>query len=245
MQIIAFISGKGGVGKSTLTANVGVGLSMRGKRVLVIDLDPQNIQRLHMGMDPEEIAGLSREGISDTSIFDSPFGVKFIPFGRVQDTELTEFEVHLNKQPDWVKQCISQLDPDAYDFVLIDTPPGATVYLQQALRAANRAVIVLLADAASLATVARIVGLIESHTVHNPGFGDYHFLLNQMPNRSKLSHQVRNTLISQFGSQVVPIAIQRDVGVTQALAFERPVLQYEAYLRGESEHCSGRRLVDR
>lgn len=227
MQVIAFISGKGGVGKSTLTANVGVGLSMRGKRVLVIDLDPQNIQRLHMGMDPEEIAGLAREGISDGSVFDSPFGVKFIPFGRVQESELTQFEAQLGKHPDWVKQCISQLDQDAYDFVLIDTPPGATIYLQQALQAANRAIVVLLADAASLATVGRIVGLIDTHTENNAGFVDHHFILNQMPNRSKLSHQVRKTLISQFGSQVVPVAIQRDIGVAQALAFERPVLQYE------------------
>ena len=91
MEIVAFISGKGGVGKSTLTANVAVGLSMRGKRVLVIDLDPQNIQRLHMGLDPDEIAGLSREGISDDVVFDSPFGVRFIPFGRLQDSELVEF----------------------------------------------------------------------------------------------------------------------------------------------------------
>ena len=48
MQVIAFISGKGGVGKTTLAVNVAVALAQRKKRVLLIDLDPQNAQRLHL-----------------------------------------------------------------------------------------------------------------------------------------------------------------------------------------------------
>lgn len=227
MQTVAFISGKGGVGKSTLTANIAAGLSLRGKRVLVIDLDPQNSQRLHMGMDPAEIAGLSREGVADEAVFDSPFGVKFIPFGRLQDRELTEFEEHLRRQPEWLRSSIERLDGEAYDFVLIDTPPGSTCYLQQALQAAQLAIVVLLADAASFATVPRIMALIDSLTQDNPSFAGRHLMLNQMPQRSKLAHQVRNALIEHYGSALVPIAVQKDNGVPQALAFERPVLQYE------------------
>lgn len=227
MQVFAFISGKGGVGKSTLTANVAVGLALRGKRVLVIDLDPQNIQRLHMGLDPEDIAGLVREGISEDSVFDSPFGVKFIPFGRVHDVELAEFEAHLRSNPDWVRQGIESLSSTEFDYVLLDTPPGGTTYLQQALHAANRAVVVLLADAASLVTVSRIRSLIEEHTASNAAFDGYHFLLNQMPRQSKLAHQVRNALIANYASLLAPVSVLQDIAVAQALAFERPVLHYE------------------
>ncbi|MBV5344048.1 MAG: AAA family ATPase, partial [Rhodoferax sp.] len=133
MQVLAFISGKGGVGKTTLAANMAVALSQRKKKVLLIDLDPQNAQRFHLGMDPEEIAGLVREGIASTSIFDSPFEVSFIPFGRVSESELEDFEAQLKLNPRWVANGIQTLGEDAFDFVILDTPPGPSVYLHQAL----------------------------------------------------------------------------------------------------------------
>lgn len=227
MQVIAFISGKGGVGKSTLTANVAMGLAQRKKRVLVIDLDPQNAQRLHLGLDPNEIAGLAREGISSSSVFESPFGAKFIPFGRVREDELEEFEAWLNDHPDWLTNGIATLGFNEYDYVLLDTPPGPTVYLLQALYAANRALMVLLADAASFATIPRMESLVHEYTASRPDFVGPQILVNQMPEQSKLGHQVRTALFAGYAKQMVPISIHQDPGVAQALAFERPVLQYE------------------
>ena len=121
MQVLAFISGKGGVGKTTLAVNVAVALAQRKQRVLLIDLDPQNAQRLHLGMNPDEIAGLTREGISHSSIFDSPFGIQFIPFGRISEAELEEFEAELKKHPSWVADGINSLTADSFDFVILDS----------------------------------------------------------------------------------------------------------------------------
>lgn len=227
MQVIAFISGKGGVGKSTLAANVAVALGSRKKRVLLIDLDPQNVQRLHLGMDPDEIAGLVREGIRPDSVFDSPFGIQFIPFGRVNDVELEDFEGELKRMPNWVADGIESLDANALDFLVLDTPPGATVFLQQALRAANRALIVVLPDAASFASIPKILSLVDHHTAGRSDFYGANFLINQMPVRSQLGHQVRSALYANYADQMVPVAIHKDVKVAQALAFERPVVEYE------------------
>lgn len=227
MQVIALISGKGGVGKTTVAVNLAVALSRRGKRVLVIDLDPQNAQRLHLGMDPEEIAGLVREGISPASIFDSPFGVHFIPFGCAREDELTEFEAELQENPDWVAQGVASMDEVGFDFVILDTPPGPTVYLRQALAAAQRALIVVLADAASFATIPKMSSLVEQYTENRHDFLGAHLLINQMPAQSRLGHQVRSALYASHGSQLVPVAIHKDPHVSQALAFERPVLEYE------------------
>lgn len=227
MQIIAFISGKGGVGKTTLAANIAVALAQRKKRVLLIDLDPQNAQRLHLGMDPDEIAGLVREGISPASIFDSPFEVKFIPFGRVNEAELSDFETELKLHPSWVADGIETLHAGAFDFVILDTPPGATVYLHQALQAAHRALVVVLADAASYASIPKISSLVEQDTAARTDFHGMNMLINQMPTHGKLGHQVRSALYAEYGGQMVPMAVHRGMQVSQALAFERPVLEYE------------------
>ena len=227
MKTIAFISGTGGVGKTTLAANIAVALGQRKKHVALIDLDPQNAQRLHLGMDPDEIAGLVREGISTASLFDSPFGIKFIPFGRVNVGELEDFEAELKKNPHWVGDGINSLARAAFDFVILDTPPGPTPYLQQALLAADRAMVVVLADAASYTTLAKMESLVEDYTAHQPKFEGTNILINQMPTSSKLGHQVRTALYAHYAKKMVPVAVYRDARVSQALAFERPVLQYE------------------
>jgi len=227
MQVIAFISGKGGVGKSTLAANIAVALGQRHKKVLLIDLDPQNSQRLHLGLGPDEIAGLVREGIAPTSIFDSPFGVQFIPFGRVTENELEEFEAQLKHHPNWVADGIDSLSESAFDFVILDTPPGPGEFLKQALQVAQRALVVLLADAASLATVPKIQSVVQEYTSERTHFTGLSFLINQMPTSSKLGHQVRAALYASHPEQLVPVSIHKDPRVAHALAFERPVLHYE------------------
>lgn len=222
MHIIAIISGKGGVGKTTLTANIAIALAQREQRVLVLDLDPQNALRLHLGMDAEDHAGLAREGIGHDAIFTSPFDVSFLPFGTIHENELEEFEAALLAHPHWVRDGIWSL-ADSFDFVLIDTPPGPSVYLHQALVAANRAMAVVLADAASYATIPGFLAL----TAQYEGTQDIKILVNQMPHRSKLGHQVRSALYENYPSLLIPITIHRDRSVPEALAYERPVLQYE------------------
>ena len=227
MQVIAFISGKGGVGKTTLAANAAVALAQRQQRVLLIDLDPQNAQRLHLGMDPDEIAGLIREGISPAGVFDSPFGISFIPFGRVSEAELEDFEVELKAHPHWLSDGIESLGSVAFDYIILDTPPGPSVYLHQALLVAHRAIVVVLADAASYATIPRISSLIDEYVANRMDFVGMQLLINQMPTQGKLAHKVRSALYADYSNQLVPVAIHRDTNVSQALAFERPVLEYE------------------
>jgi cellulose synthase operon protein YhjQ len=227
MQVIAFISGKGGVGKTTLVSNIGAALAQRKKRVLLVDLDPQNALRLHLGMAPDEIAGLAREGISSAGVFDSPFGMQFIPFGQISIAELEEFEKELTAQPEWLSNGLASLSRHAFDFILLDTPPGASVFLQQVLVAAHRAMVVLMPDAASLVTVPKILSLIENYTAERSTFAGASLLINQMPDQNALGHQVRSSLYAQYPALVVPVSIHKDARVAQALAFERPLLEYQ------------------
>jgi cellulose synthase operon protein YhjQ len=227
MKTVAFVSGKGGVGKSTVCANLAVALAKRGKKVAVIDLDPQNSQRLHLGLGVDEIAGLVREGIDVTSLFDSPFGVYFIPFGRANDEDLEEFRYELLKEPSWVKNRISSLISCGFDYVFLDTPPGASVYLEQALQATHKVIVVVLPDAASFLTLAKTSSLIQEYTDSRSDFLGATRLINQMPIESRLAHQVRDAIYADSSMAVAPLVIHKDVSVSQSLAFERPVLEYE------------------
>jgi cellulose synthase operon protein YhjQ len=227
MKTVAFISGKGGVGKSTVCANLAVALAKRGKKVVVIDLDPQNSQRIHLGLSVDEIAGLVRESIDVKSLFDSPFGVYFIPFGRASEEDLEEFRSELLAEPEWVKNRISSLASCGFDYVFLDTPPGASVYFEQAIRATHKAIVVVLPDAASFLTLPKTAALIEQYTEGRSDFIDAVRLINQMPTESRLGHQVRDAMYSDTSMAIAPLVIHKDHAVSQSMAFERPVLEFE------------------
>ncbi len=226
MKIIAIVSPKGGAGKSTLTANLAVAMVQREMRVLVIDMDPQNAQRLHLGLDASETAGLVREGVHHEAVFDSPFGVAFIPFGAASDDEIEEFRAALAEDPSWLRECIAGLHGE-WDVLLIDTPPGANAYVEQSLAAAHRALVVVQPDAASYLTLPSMVQMIEHYAEPRAAFEGYHYLLNQMPQRSKLAHEVRAMLLADASDKMIPLAIHKDAAVAHALANEQPLLEYQ------------------
>jgi cellulose biosynthesis protein BcsQ len=87
--------------------------------------------------------------------------------------------------------------------------------------------VVVLADAASYATLPKIESLVKEYTANRSDFEGTSILINKMPINSKLGHQVRTALYENYSNRLVPIAVNKDVRVSQALAFERPVLQYE------------------
>ena len=186
--------------------------------MLAIDLDPQNNLRLHLGMDVQDSAGLVREGLQAGALFTSPAGVHFVPFGQASAADLQEFAGFLRRYPHWLASGLQALAPLGFDYVLLDTPPGPSVYLQQALHAADLALAVVLPDAASYATVAQIGALAERYAAGNPRFGGMHVVLNQMPLKGQLAHQVREALTEDPGVRLAPVSIHRDPRVGMALA---------------------------
>ena len=245
MHTIAVISAQGGVGKSTVAANLAVSLAQRKRKVLVIDMDPQNSQRLHLGLDAQQIAGLAREGLGVQSIFDSPFGstaaddtdvdgqssgLHFIPFGRLTNQELDEFQIELTQNPDWLAHNIAALSSLQFDFVIIDTPSGPSAYLEQALCAADIATQVVLPDAASYLGLAKFAQLVTGLTKHRDGFRGAHRLINQMPINNRLAHEVRTALFTDAENgdgPSIPLCIHFDVCAAQALAHETPLMEYQ------------------
>lgn len=232
MSVVAVVSMKGGVGKTSVTANLAAAMAAKlGEgHVAALDLDPQNALHLHLGFD-----AFQREGVCSQSLqrrywrdvaFTSPFGVSCLPYGIVSETEREAFENLLATEPDWVQRQLAHAGLGDDHVVLIDMPPGPSVYLDQGFACADLIVIVLLADAGSYSTIVAMESWINEFALQRPGL-ECAYLLNQVDEEQPLSRDMGEILRRRLGRRLLPIGIHRDEAVSEALAFLQPVLFYD------------------
>lgn len=235
MRVIAVISPKGGVGKTTVTANLAAAIAALGAKVTILDLDPQNALRLHCGMQHEDPAGVVRQTMSglpwSDALYESSYGVQFLPYGVVDEPDRVAFEHFIKSKPGWLATQLSSLNLADEEIVLIDTPPGPTVYLQQVLHCANIALIVIKPDAASYSTIPSIESLLHYYCSDRQDFFGSSYIVNQMDANKQLHRDILQMLRANMGAQLVPITIHKDEAVSEALACQSPVSLY-------AKHCS-------
>lgn len=236
VRIVAVVSAKGGVGKSTLAANLAAALQRTGRPLLALDLDPQNALHHHfLPVDGQE--GAASRGIAHLDQdwreqgMPSSDGVFVLPYGRVNEPQRRAFEARLNNDPQWLAQHLSDLELAEGALVVIDTPPGPSVYLQQALSVANVALVVSLADAASYTTLPMIEDLIETYTAERDNFFGAAYLINQVDHSRQLSRDITKIMQGLLEHKVVGV-VHRDQSITEALAYNRNVLSYDPNGRG-------------
>lgn len=235
MNILSIVSGKGGVGKTTVSANLSRGLRQQGLRVLSIDLDPQNGLRLHFNVSARSLGGLSRATLEGENwrncVVQGGLGDSVLPYGMVNEDDRMDFEQVLRNNPNLLREQLERMELHKDTIVVIDTPPGASVYLSQALNAANAALTVLLPDAASYATLPKISSLIHKHCLIRPDFYSSKYLINQVDRIKQLSGDITDLLQAQFGQDSVWV-IHQDQAIPEAFASSRVLSEYDAYCRG-------------
>ena len=237
MNVISIVSMKGGVGKTTITASLAVALAERlGKnRVAVIGFDPRNSLPWHLGLgnhnggvSPAEKGLCQMVGwnFQDGNIaYECDPGLVCIPFGEALEAQRKSFEKTLHSDPDGLKKIIARTRLDEDALVLIDTPPGHSVYQQQALQAADFAIAALLPDAGSYATVASM----ESSLAQTGKSNSSVYVVNQYDQRQALCVDVVRMLRQELGSRLAPILINHDEGVREALAVQKTCLKYDPH----------------
>ena len=233
MTVIAVISPKGGVGKTTVAVNLACTLAMSGRAVRLVDLDPQNAMRLHLGADPSDMNGLVHQTLQQTSWYgaeyDSAYGVSFVPYGKATEVERITFESYLAKTPDWLRDNLAALEHDPDSLTIIDTPPGPSVYVQQVLSIANFVLVVMIPDAGSYATLNSIEGLLDYYCAHRSDFYGSFYVLNQFDAEHPLNRDIQSVMQSVLGERLSPYPIHRDESLSEALAFQQPVRPYAPY----------------
>lgn len=236
MNVISVVSSKGGVGKTTTAANLSVALHELGHPVLAIDLDPQNSLRFHFSFETGTGRGLVHSagaGLQDL-IQSTPAGVALVPYGQFDEPQRLAFESLLMGNADWLARQLVELTLADDAVVVLDTPPGASVYMTQALTAATYALAVVLPDAGSYVTLPQLKGLFEAYCIGRPGFHDFGMVINQVDQSKKLNRDVMSMLRAALAERVIG-RIHEDQSISEALAFGQTVLHYAPCSEGAAD----------
>lgn len=232
-KVIALANQKGGVGKTTTTINLGASLAKLGKRVLVVDSDPQGNTSAGLGVDAKE-AGTHlyhcyigevepREAIHTVNEFDN-FSV--LP----THIDLIGVEVELmsaERREQYLAEAISKLEDD-YDYILIDCPPSLGLLTLNALTAAHSVIIPMQCEYFALEGLGQLVRTIRLvKKSFNRRLAIEGLLLTMYDRRNKLTYQVAKEINNHFQEQVYDTVIPRNVRLSESPSYGKPIVMYD------------------
>ena len=244
-KIISVINQKGGVGKTTTVINLAAGLSMKGKKILVIDLDPQGNATTGLG--------LSNTIKSDATIYSVLNGNKkiseVIQPTSFQNLDLITSNVDLSglevetagdsRRAFKLKDELSSILNDSrasYDYILIDCPPSLSLLTIMALVASNALVVPLQTEFFALEGLTQLMKTIERIKSNlNPSLEIRGFFYN-VDKRNKLSGQVEKEARNYFKEKVYSTAVPRNVRLSEAPSHGIPVLIYDKICPGSKAY---------
>lgn len=230
-RIIAIANQKGGVGKTTTAINLATAIAATKRRVLIIDFDPQGNASTALGVDKRACPANSydvvmgeatlAEALVDTGI---P-GLFLIPSSQ----DLSGAEVELVQAQGRERRLAQALaGVQGFDFVLIDCPPSLNLLTINALVAAQSVMVPLQCEFLALEGVSLLVKTIERVKASlNPELDLHGIVLTMFDKRNNLSDEVAADVRGYFGDKVFKTVIPRNVRVSEAPSYGKPVLLYD------------------
>ncbi|WP_341312571.1 cellulose biosynthesis protein BcsQ [Paraburkholderia sp. IMGN_8] len=158
MKTIAIVSTAGGTGRTTLTAALAVLLARRGRQMVALDFDPQNLLGAHLGLDSLAPAGVTQALLDETGAWHAHTwrnaeGVLFVPYGAVSLAQCARCDARLAAEPQWLANALAQLDLPHDGAVVIDTARYPSQQADQAVRSADLVLCVTPPEPAACATL--------------------------------------------------------------------------------------------
>ncbi len=245
-KIIALLNHKGGVGKTTSTINLGAGLVELGKKVLLVDLDPQANLTLSLGIprQPSSIYEAVR-GESDLQPFTYKPGLDVI----ISTLDLSGAEMELINEAGREFILRELFDPvrDDYDFILIDCPPSLGLLTLNALTSSDFVLIPLQAEFLAMQGLAKIKQVIQKVRLRlNKQLEIGGVIATMYDGRKVLNRDVVETIKKYFGPLVFETYIRDNVALAEAPAQQKDIFSYNANSTGATDYLSlARELLER
>lgn len=254
MRIIAIANQKGGVGKTTTTINLGAALAEAGKRVLLIDLDPQGNTSTGVGIEPEQ-RGFSSYDLLLSGRKPVPLEVKtsaaslwVIP--ATTDLASADIELHAHEKRSFLlSQSLRRkaLMEMTFDFVLIDCPPSLNLLTVNAMVAATSVLVPLQAEFFALEGLSQLMMTIrEIRAKANPALRIEGVVLTMADMRNRLSQHVEADVRATLGEVVFNVVIPRNVRISEAPSYATTILDYDPSSKGALAYRAlARELLER
>jgi chromosome partitioning protein len=234
-NIIAVLNQKGGVGKTTTAINLGAYLAKAGKKVLVVDFDPQGNATSGLGLGKENLETTSYDILFKPSEIATAIHETATPRLNVLPTNagLAAAEVELVQKPQrelLLKKAIAGLD---YDYILIDCPPALGLLTINALTAADQLLIPVQAEYYALEGLSQLLSVMQRvRQALNTNLELLGVVVTMYNSRTSLSEQVYGELKKHFGDKLFKTIIPRNVRLAEAPSFGKPVSEHDKWSKG-------------
>lgn len=242
-QTIACSNQKGGVGKTTTVVNLATYLALLGDRVLVIDLDPQGNATSGFGIDKSAVDGsiydalIAGRPLAELHIPTAVDGLRIVPSAIA----LAGAEVELVNEEGRERRLARAIaaERDAWDWILVDCPPSLGLLTLNSLTAANSVLIPVQAEYFALEGLGQLLNTIKIVRQHlNPELEIEGVLMTMFDIRLRLSNQVASEVRRYFGDKVFKTIVQRNVRISEAPSFGKPVILYDATSIGSRNYIA-------
>ena len=237
MRIFCIANQKGGVGKTTTTVNLAAGLAQVGKRVLLVDLDPQGNATMGSGIDKRALDPTVYDVLLETTSIaearlTSPSG-GYQVLGANRDLAGAEVElVQLEHREKRLKAALQAVRTE-YDFVLIDCPPSLSMLTLNGLCAAHGVIVPMQCEYFALEGLSDLVNTIKQvHANLNPELEIIGLLRVMFDPRITLQQQVSEQLKAHFGDKVFNTVIPRNVRLAEAPSYGQPGVNFDPASKG-------------